>query len=38
MAVAPFWSLENVHIHFIFLVPCRFPSGQRTKPSAPSTH
>ena len=37
MAVAPFWSLENAHIHFICLVPCRFPSGQRTKPYAPST-
>ena len=38
MAVAPFWSLENAHIHFICLVPYRYPSGQRTKPSAPSTH
>ncbi len=31
MAVAPFWSLESVHISFICLVPCRFLSGQRAK-------
>ena len=37
MAVAPFWSLENAHIHFICLVPCRFPSGQRAKLYDPST-
>ena len=37
MAVAPFWSLENAHIHFICLVPCHFPTGQRAKPNAPST-
>lgn len=38
MAVAPFWSLESAHIHFICLIPCRFLSGQRTKPYAPSVH
>ena len=38
MAVAPFWSLENAHIHFICLVPCRFLSGQRTKIFALPVH
>jgi hypothetical protein len=35
MAVAPFWSLESVHISFMCLVPCRFLSGQRAKLPAP---